>query len=76
MVFSYAMIATGSFFLGQMKFIPAPIRIVPVLFVLAIAPLVVLVYWMWRVRIRRRISGLILRNDPEVAAGIPMGQIS
>ncbi len=69
-------VATGSFFLGQMKFIPAPIRIVPVLFVLAVAPLAILLYWMWRVRIRRRVSGLILRNDPVVAARFPTGQVS
>ncbi len=53
-------IATGSFFIGQMKFIPAPIRVVPLLFALGIAPLVILLYWMWRVRLRRRVSGLIL----------------
>ena len=69
-------VATGSFFLGQMKFIPAPIRVVPVLFALAIAPLVILLYWMWRVRIRRRMSGLILRHDPAVAVRAPTGEIS
>jgi hypothetical protein len=53
-------IATGSFFLGQMKFIPAPIRFVPVVFALAVAPLVVLLYWMWRVRLRRRLTGIIV----------------
>src|SRR5256714_3350679 len=56
-------VATGSFFLGQMKFIPAPVRVVPLLFVLGIAPLIVLLYWMWRVRLRRRVSGLIVRGD-------------
>jgi len=44
-------IATGSFFLGQMKFIPEPVRIVPLLLVLAFAPLPFLLYWMWRVRV-------------------------
>ncbi len=52
-------IATGSFFLGQMQFVPAPIRVVPLLLVLAIAPLVLLLYWMWRVRLHGRLSGLI-----------------
>lgn len=52
-------IATGSFFLGQMQFVPAPIRVVPLLLVLAIAPLVLLLYWVWRVRLRGRVSGLI-----------------
>jgi hypothetical protein len=53
-------IATGSFFLGQMKFIPEPVRIVPVLLVLAFAPIVFLFYWMWRVRVRGRLTGLII----------------
>jgi hypothetical protein len=47
-------VATGSFFLGQMKFVPEPVRIVPLLLVLAFAPLLFLFYWMWRVRVRGR----------------------
>jgi hypothetical protein len=35
-----------------MKFIPEPVRIVPVLLVLAFAPILLLFYWMWRVRVR------------------------
>jgi uncharacterized membrane protein len=57
-------IATGSFFLGQMKFIPEPVRIVPVLLVLAFAPIVFLIYWMWRVRVRGRLSGIIVGATP------------
>jgi hypothetical protein len=53
-------IATGSFFLGQMKFIPEPVRIVPLLLVLAFAPILFLFYWMWRVRVRGRLSGIVL----------------
>jgi hypothetical protein len=53
-------IATGSFFLGQMKFIPQPVRIVPLLLVLAFAPIVFLVYWMWRVRVRGRLGGIVV----------------
>jgi hypothetical protein len=53
-------IATGSFFLGQMKFIPEQVRIVPLLLVLAFAPVLFLFYWMWRVRVRGRLSGIIL----------------
>jgi len=51
-------IATGSFFLGQMTFIPGPVRILPLLLVLALAPLVFLFYWMWRVRVRGRLNGI------------------
>jgi len=54
-------VATGSFFLGQMKFVPEPVRIVPLLLVLAFAPLLFLVYWMWRVRVRGRLTGIVLR---------------
>ena len=53
-------IATGSFFLGQMRFIPEPVRIVPVLLVLGFAPIAFLFYWMWRVRVRGRLTGVII----------------
>jgi len=53
-------IATGSFFLGQMKFIPEPVRIVPLLLALAFAPILFLFYWMWRVRVRGRLSGIVI----------------
>ena len=53
-------IATGSFFLGQIKFIPEPVRILPLLLALSFAPIAFLVYWMWRVRMRGRLSGLVV----------------
>ena len=53
-------IATGSFFLGQMKFLPESLQSLPLMMVLGIAPLPILLYWMWRVRLRRRLSGLIV----------------
>jgi hypothetical protein len=58
-------VATGSFFLGQMKFIPEPVRILPLLLVLAFAPLPFLLYWMWRVRVRGRSSGIVV-SAPEL----------
>jgi hypothetical protein len=57
-------VATGSFFLGQMKFIPEPVRVLPLLLALTFAPIVVLFYWMWRVSIRRRLSGIIVAAAP------------
>ena len=51
-------IATGSFFLGQMKFMPQQLRIMPLLLGLAVAPLVALLYWMWRVRLRKAFPAL------------------
>lgn len=56
-------IATGSFFLGQADELPEALRIWPVLFVLALAPLVLLLYWMWRVRIRKSMRGLLLARS-------------
>ena len=43
-------IASGSFFLGQAKVFPKPIRILPLLAIPALQPLVLLVYWLVRVR--------------------------
>ncbi|MGH6871687.1 MAG: hypothetical protein ACREHE_09285 [Rhizomicrobium sp.] len=47
-------IATGSFFLGQQKFLPAALHGSPLLFVPVAAPLAAMVYWLVRVRIGRR----------------------
>jgi hypothetical protein len=57
-------VATGSFFLGQMKFIPEAVRNVPVLLALAFAPILFLFYWMWRVRVRGRTSGMVIAAQP------------
>lgn len=43
-------VATGSFFLGQAKFIPKPIRIGPVLTTMAVLPLLAMIYWLVRPR--------------------------
>jgi len=45
--------------LGQTKFIPRPLHIIPLIVVLAAAPLVLLLYWMWRVRLRQSLRGLM-----------------
>lgn len=47
-------IATGSFFIGQAKVIPKPVRIFPLLAVPAFLPLVLLLYWLTRVALARR----------------------
>jgi uncharacterized membrane protein len=46
-------IASGSFFLGQAKVFPKPIRIFPLLAIPAFLPLLILVYWMGRVLLTR-----------------------
>jgi uncharacterized membrane protein len=54
-------IATGSFVaqLVRMSFMPAWTRSLAVILALAAGPLVVLLYWMWRVRLRRNVGGLV-----------------
>ena len=47
-------IATGSFFIGQAKVIPKPVRVLPLLAVPAFLPLVLLLYWLARVWLARR----------------------
>ena len=60
-------IASGSFVaqLAGMKFMPEWMRSVPVIVVLAAAPLVVLLYWMWRVRLRQNLRGLMTAKPIE-----------
>ena len=60
-------IATGSFFLGQADELPEALRIWPALYVLALAPLVFLLYWMWRVRFRRSLRGMQLLRAADTA---------
>jgi uncharacterized membrane protein len=62
-------IASGSFLLGQMRFIPEPIRIVPLIFVVALSPLLLLLYWMWRVRLRQNLRGML--TAPPIEAPHP-----
>lgn len=57
-------IASGSFFLGQAQVIPEPLRIMPLLVVPAIAPLLAMVYWVWRIRTKRT-RGIFLAASPE-----------
>jgi len=58
-------IASGSFLIGQMKFIPEPIRNVPLIVALAVSPLVVLLYWIWRVRLKQNLRGLMTAKRME-----------
>jgi len=55
-------IATASFFLGQSDEFPLPLRIWPLLSALAFFPLVAMLYWVWRVRLRRSLRGLVTRD--------------
>lgn len=53
-------IATGSFVaqLVMMTFMPPQLRSMPVILLLGGGPLVVLLYWMWRIRLRQNLRGL------------------
>ena len=48
-----------------MKFIPEPIRIVPLIVVLGVSPLVMLLYWMWRVRLKQNLRGMMAAKPIE-----------
>jgi hypothetical protein len=55
-------VAAMSFFIGQAKVIPKPIRIPGLLALPVLAVLVTMFYWLWRVRVRRtdrRITGVV-----------------
>lgn len=60
-------IATMSFFIGQAKVIPKPYRIMPLLALPVLAVLVTMVYWMWRVRVRRTVRGMTVVRVPRAA---------
>jgi hypothetical protein len=64
-------IATGSFFLGQAKVIPKPVRIWSVLVALAVLPLVAMLYWLWRVRVRQSLRSLVLLPRDLRGARVP-----
>ena len=61
-------IATGSFFLGQQQVFPAFVRGSILLFVLALMPLVLLIYWLIRVKLGKRPAGSYLTREPNVNA--------
>jgi hypothetical protein len=58
-------IASGSFVaqLVRMPFMPASMRSVPVIVLISAGPLVVLLYWMWRVRLKRYLPSTLSLAD-------------
>ena len=58
------LIASGSFFLGQQRVMPMWMRGSPFLFVPTFAPLVVMVYWLIRIRVKK---GIVARPPGAVA---------
>jgi uncharacterized membrane protein len=61
------LIAAFSFFLGQAKVIPKPIRIPSLLVIPPLVVLVAMLYWLWRVRIRRNLRGIASRSTAVAA---------
>jgi uncharacterized membrane protein len=59
--------ASLSFFIGQAKVIPEPIRIRPLLALPVLAVLVTMLYWLWRVRSRRSLRCVVRLTVPEAA---------
>jgi uncharacterized membrane protein len=56
---SYALfVATMSFFIGQAKVFPPALRIPGLLALPVVAVLVTMLYWLWRVRVRRSLRGM------------------
>ena len=58
-------IAALSFFIGQAKVIPKPVRIPALLALPVLAVLVTMFYWLWRVRIRRSFRGIVRVSPAE-----------
>jgi len=54
-------IATGSFFIGQQDILPAAVRGSPVLFLLGFAPLLVMGFWLVRLRFAKALAKLTQR---------------
>ncbi len=71
-------IAALSFFIGQADVFPKALRVPPLLVLPVLAVLVTMVYWLWRVRIRRTFRGIvgvsvpeaIVQDAPHPAAGV------
>jgi hypothetical protein len=59
------LIAVMSFFLGQARVIPKPFRIPALLALPVLAVLVLMLYWMWRVRFRRSFRGIVVVSARE-----------
>lgn len=58
-------IAALSFFIGQAGVFPKALRIPPLLGLPVLAVLVTMLYWLWRVRIRRTFRGIVGVSAPE-----------
>ena len=60
-------IAALSFFIGQARVFPEPLRIMPLLALPVVAVLVTMLFWLWRMRVRRSVRGVVGVGSPEPA---------
>jgi hypothetical protein len=67
-------IAALSFFIGQADELPEPLRIYPLLALPVLTVLVTMLYWLWRVRIRRTVRGIAGKRGVAAEAGEPLGE--
>jgi uncharacterized membrane protein len=61
-------VAAASFFWGPPGRVPEVINIPPLLAVAVLAPVVAMMYWLWRVRVRQSFRGIVRVNAPQVTA--------
>ena len=61
------LVAAMSFFFGQARVIPKPLRIMPLLALPVLAVLVTMLYWLWRVRVRRSLRGMVMARMARAA---------
>jgi uncharacterized membrane protein len=61
-------VASGSFFLGPPGRVPDIINIKPLLPVPVILPLLVMAFWMWRLRVKKSLRGIVSVAAPPSAA--------
>jgi hypothetical protein len=67
-------VAAMSFFLGQSDVFPKSMRIMPLLVVPPFSVLATMLYWLWRVRGRRALQGLVLRAPRAETVAVAGGQ--
>ena len=61
-------VAAASFFWGPPRRVPEVIRIPALQAVAVLIPVVVMLYWLWRIRGRQTLRGLVTLSAPEAAA--------
>ena len=64
-------IAALSFFIGQSDELPAQFRIMPLLGLPVLAVAVTMFYWLWRVRVRQSLRGLIVDAQSPTTRPLP-----